>query len=174
MRVLLVWSLVALLAGCAVPPPKPDPALNAQPSPAQILGGGRRPVPNALLKWGGTVQAVHNRRDKTLVEVLSYPLDARRRPILETGPTGPFVVEMKGFIEPADLPIGRPVTVTGHYAGIARIQFGEFRTGPLPLLKGEHLERWELPPARAGKMPEVHFGIGVGTGGSGVGVGIGL
>ncbi len=172
-RILYFLILPLLLAACATPP-QPDPVLNAQPDPGQILAGGRRPMPGVLLTWGGTVQAVHNRRDKTLVEVLSYPLDKGHRPILERKPEGHFVAEMKGFIEPAELPIGRPVTVTGRYAGIARIQTGQSRTGPLPLLKGERLELWELPPAPSRKTPDVHFGIGVGTGGSGVGVGIGL
>ena len=163
-----------LLAGCTSSPPSPHPVLGAQPSPGQILAGARRPVPRALLTWGGTVQAVYNRRDTTLVEVLSYPLDAARHPILGAEPTGRFVVEMKGFLEPADLPIGRPVTVSGRYAGIARVSFGQRRTEPLPLLEGEQLDLWESPPAPARKSPEIHFGIGVGTGGSGVGVGIGL
>ncbi|RMG34748.1 MAG: hypothetical protein D6720_08585 [Gammaproteobacteria bacterium] len=174
MRTLLVWSLVVLLTGCSSSLPSPHPILGGQPSPGQILAGGRRPVPRALLTWGGTVQAVYNRRDATLVEVLSYPLDRSQHPIVGAESTGRFAVEMKGFIEPAELPIGRPVTVTGRYAGIARVPFGQSRTGPLPLLKGERLELWEMPPAASRKTPEIHFGIGVGTGGSNVGVGIGL
>lgn len=173
-RHLRLMTLSLLLGACTSPSPLPPaPATGAGPTPGQILAGGRRPVPHALLTWGGTVQAIHNRRDTTLLEVMSYPLDPAHRPMLEQRPSGAFVVEMKGFIEPAELPIGRPVTVTGRYVGIARVPFGTSRTDPLPLLEGEALKLWEKP-VRSGRTPEVRFGIGVGTGGSGVSIGIGL
>lgn len=167
-RIFLFWSLVSLLAACATSP-NPDPVLNAQPTAEAIANGRRVPVVGTLLTWGGTVQAVHNGRDKTLVEILQYPLDSGRRPILGRRAGGRFVVDMDGFIEPAELPIGRAVTVNGRYVGLSTGP-----TGALPRLHGLRFDLWERPPAPVRRSPEVHFGIGVGTGGGSVGVGIGL
>ena len=106
--------------------------------------------------------------------MLSFPLNSNRQPITKQRSTGRFIVEMEGFLEPRDFPLGTAITVKGNYVGLVDGKIGgaSYR---YPLLQGEQLDVWEPEPADTGtKQPRVRWSIGIGTGGSGIGVGIGL
>jgi len=171
----LSLSLLLLLALAACTTlDGPDPALATQVTPRQLLSGHGMASEGETLVWGGTVNTVTNLRERTLIEILSYPLDRKHEPLLDRPASGSFVLEMEGFIEPAEMRVGLPVTSTGRYAGMLRYREGEFE-GRLPRLQGNDLQVWAMPPARATRQrPDVRWSIGVGTHGSGVGVSIGL
>jgi starvation-inducible outer membrane lipoprotein len=165
--------ILALLLGACSTVPEVDPSLAGQVTPAQVLNGVGSPPPDQHVVWTGTVQSVHNLRDRTRVEILSYPPSRQRQPLRERPSTGRFVVEMKGFLEPTELPVGRPVTASGRLAGVHVYRQGDVGRR-LPLLIGDRLDAWPMPQADVRRRPDVRWGLGVGTGGSGVGVNIGL
>lgn len=171
--ILVTLSLGAFLLAACSSTPEPDPALQAQPTPAQLALAARNGDANAgrFLVWGGSVLKVSNKRDRTLIEILSHPLGRDRKPILQSPASGRFLLEMKGFVEPAGLPPGTRVSASGHFAGLEPVAGRS-----LPLLRGQRLQVWGAPPAKspARPRPDVRWNIGIGTGGSGVGVSIGL
>lgn len=166
--------LLLLLSACETLR-EPDPALAAQVTPAQIIAAQRVPDGTRKLVWGGTVRAVTNLRERTRIEILSYPLDRERRPLRDRRATGLFVLEMDGFIEPAGLKPGLPVTATGHYAGTLLYREREI-AHRVPRLRGTGLHVWADAPTvpATHQRPDVRWNIGIGTHGSGVGVRIGL
>lgn len=168
----LVLLLVLSLGGCSTVD-EADPILARQVTPAQIGMATRPPPASQLLVWGGRVQSVQNLRDRTRIEILSFPLDRQRRPLSDRRATGRFIFEMPGFVEPAGLPAGRAVTAIGRYAGSVGVRT-QGRVRQLPRLKGERLHVWPAAVSPARERPDVHWGIGIGTEGSGVGVSIGL
>jgi starvation-inducible outer membrane lipoprotein len=167
--------LLALLLAACTTVPEVDPALAGQVTPAQVLNGVGSPPADKRVVWTGTVQSVRNLRDRTRIEILSYPPGLERQPLLDLPSTGRFVLEMKGFLEPTELPRGLPVAASGRLAGVAVYRQGDAGRR-LPLLIGDHLDVWPMPEPRTRprSRPDVRWGIGVGTGGSGVGVNIGL
>lgn len=170
----LLLPLLLLLSACETLR-EPDPVLATQATPAQIVAAQRVPAEGQHLVWGGTVRSVTNLRERTRIEILSYPLDKERKPLRDRRATGTFLLEMDGFIEPAELRVGLPVTATGDYAGT--LHYREHgREHRVPRLRGKGLHIWaEAPSARTTRpRPDVHWSIGVGTHGSGVGVSIGL
>lgn len=173
-RLILSMLLPLLLSACSTLD-GPDPALAIQATPKQVLSGHAIPGEGEILVWGGTVLRVTNLRERTLIEILSYPLDRERKPLLDLPASGSFVLEMEGFIEPAEMRVGLPVTATGQYAGMLRYREGDLQ-GQLPRLQGDDLQVWAMPPAARSmrQRPDVRWSIGVGTSGSGVGVSIGL
>lgn len=174
LRLLFPLLMLLLLSACSTLD-GPDPALATQATPKQVLSGHAMPGEGETLVWGGTVSAVTNLRERSLIEILSHPLDRKRKPLLDLPASGSFVLEMEGFIEPAEIRVGLPVTATGRYAGMLRYREGEFE-GRLPRLQGSDLQVWAMPPAARStrQRPDVRWSIGVGTHGSGVGVSIGL
>jgi outer membrane lipoprotein len=173
LRTLLTLLAGLSLAGCVGNPPKPDAALAAQPTPAQVAASAKLPA-GARLTWGGLVQSVHNFADSTRLEVLSYPLNADRQPITSLPAGGRFMLEMRGFLEPHDFPQGTAITAEGYVTRVLESRVGQapYR---FPLLKGERLEVWaQQQAAESASSPSVRWSLGVGTSGSGVGVGIGF
>jgi len=154
---------------------EPDPVLAAQITPAQINAGMRQPAMDESLVWGGRVNLVTNLRDRTLIEIRSYPLSGKRKPLTDRPSSGNFVLEMDGFIEPAELRPGLLVTATGRYAGMLSYR-EQAQTQRLPRLRGSGMHVWaSAPTARSSRQhPDVRWNLGIGTHGSGVGVSIGL
>lgn len=171
-RIVLSSVVMLLLVACASTG-EPDPALAGQVTPAQIVAGSRVPEVGQHLVWSGTIQAVRNLRDRTLIEILSYPASRQRQPLLDRPATGLYVLEMEGFLEPARLPVGTTLTAGGEYMGLTEFRHGDVLRR-LPGLKGTRLDVWARPAATARQRPDVRFGVGVGSGGSGAGVSIGF
>lgn len=172
-RSLLVGLATGLsLVGCAGNPPQPDATLAAQPTPAQVARSDKLPA-DTRLTWGGVVQTVRNLSDRTRLEVLSYPLSVNRQPITSLPPSGRFMLEMRGFLEPHDFPQGTAITAQGHLSRVLDGRVGQ-ATYRFPLLEGERLDVWTQQRAPSVTRPGVRWSLGVGTYGSGVGVGIGF
>lgn len=168
----LLLLLLVLLGGCASTP-EPDPLLARQATPRQAAEGVQALKAGDRLVWSGTVRSVHNLRDRTEMEIVSYPVSRQRQPIRDMPTTGLFVLEMRGFLEPAEFPTGLAVTAVGQFAG-----FDQYRRGGamrrIPRLKGEKLDVWSTERPAKRSRPDVRWGFSIGTGGSGMGVSIGL
>lgn len=166
--------LGVLLTACGSQAQKPDPAWEAQASPAQIVRGERVPAVDDVLRWGGRIQGLQNLVSSTRIEVLSYPLNGQGRPIIQGPASGRFLLEVEGFLEPHEFPPGALVSVKGRYARVVEGRIGE-ASYRYPLLLAERMAVWEALERRGSVYaPGVRWSLGVGSGGSGVGVGIGF
>lgn len=147
-------------------------------------GADQGPTPNrAVLEgttgvtvhWGGQIIRVTNLRDRTLVEVLAFPLDNQGRPLVDEPPGGRFIVERGGFLEPREYARDRLVEVRGPLTGFTDGRVGD-AAYRYPVVLGDTLRLWEAPRSSYGGTPRVRpsIGIGIGSGSSGTRVGGGL
>ncbi len=109
--------------------------------------------------WGGEIIRVENLPARTRIEILAYPLDGNERPLLDEPSQGRFLVEQEGYLEAADYPSRRLVTVLGV---LKRRVDGRVGDAPYryPLLEAEQIHLWPLR-RRGLEWGGIHFGIGV-------------
>ena len=104
---------VILLSGCAGGVPaaiKDSPVSSASVSEAQQ---SERRFVGAQVRWGGTILSVRNREATTEIEILSRPTDTSGEPDAEGDGQGRFIAEVRGFLDPAEFPKDRLLTVVG-------------------------------------------------------------
>jgi outer membrane lipoprotein len=163
----LLYAL--LLGGCASNPP---PAQAPGPSPDDVIAGN---IDSQNVHWGGRIVRVDNLRDRTRVEVLSFPLSDVGEPLVNARAQGRFIVEKSGFLEPREYAPDRRIEVRGRLQGLEDGQVGD-AAYRYPVVAGEQIKLW--PDAAeigsSGGQPRVNFGFGVGTYGRGTGIGIGF
>jgi outer membrane lipoprotein len=118
---------ILLSAGCASQVP---PTIRGEvPTAAVSVDQARRdPTRHAgqLVRWGGTLLVVHNLRDSTDIEILSRPLGADGKPRADAEGSGRFLARLAGFVDPAEYPTGRLITVVGTIDGIESRLVGDF------------------------------------------------
>jgi len=107
-RQFFVVGLLAGLCACATPSP---PGEVAAISVSQIQSGEAEK--GAPVRWGGTVAKVHNKSDKTVLEVVSRPLLRTGRPKHNDSTDGRFFAEISGFLDPEIVKAGRDISVIG-------------------------------------------------------------
>ena len=107
---------------------------------------------------GGTVIGVENREETTVLEVLEEPLSGGLKPGDPEKSGGRFLVEFKGFLDPA-LWAGRPVTVVGTVKSIEEKTLGKMPYAYPVITPIEHY-LWRR--GQGYDSPGVTFGIGVG------------
>lgn len=166
-RAVLMLVMANLLVAC-----QGNPAVTAiGPTPAQVVAAPADAYRGRTVSWGGEIVTVRNLRDRTLIEVLAYPLDAAQRPLLDSSPGGRFIVARQGFLEPREYAPGRALTALGRLDGTIVGTVGE-STYRFPLVQAERLDLW--PEASLQRDPKVHFGFGLSNQGGGVGIGVGF
>jgi outer membrane lipoprotein len=112
---LLALLLPSLLAACATAPPLDATGARTGLQPYEIAD---EPVVDGdTVLWGGMIIEVRNLPDRTEIEVLAYPLDARQRPQLAQPGQGRFIAMLPGFVDPLVYPQGRFLTLRGRLAG---------------------------------------------------------
>ena len=165
---------VLLLEGCE----STGPVQPAGPVPAQLSASGDPSVKGRVFTWGGSVIGIRNLKDRTLLEVMAYPLGSDGKPYTDRKSLGRFIADYRGFLEPAEYPVGRLVTITGSMLGYLDGKVGEadYR---YPALQVDDLRLWDLPAATTGrKRPKVNVGVGIGGGSRGgwgnIGIGVGF
>ncbi len=158
-RLFSLLVLVLVLAGCASGPRfAEDDAAALRPWPRDIVTAKPFPIGKKLV-WGGEIVRVENLADRSRLEVLAYPLDPNEKPMLDEPSQGRFLLEKPGYLEPADYPPRRLVTVVGVLK--QRIE-GKVGDAPYryPVLEAEHIHLW--PKRRPGlEWGGVHFGFGI-------------
>jgi len=172
-RTLFLLATLLLLAGCQ----STGETRPSGPVPAQLSATADPSVKGQRLTWGGSVIRVKNLQDRTLVEIMAYPLDSEGRPRTGQPSQGRFIADYKGFLEPAEYPVGRLVTVTGPMLGYLDGKVGEadYR---YPALQADGIRVWENRRSGSRVRPAVSVGVGVGggssSGWSNIGIGIGF
>jgi len=166
---LFIGLMLSLLSACAT-----NQAELPAVTPAQLSNNPESAMKGTELTWGGEVVSVKNEQDRTLLEILAYPLNSSGEPASGYTSIGRFLADRQGYLEPREFKAGSRVTVTGPFLG--------FRDGKVdeafyryPALDAQGLTLWPEQAINQFREPRVHFGIGVGSHGrSGVGIGVGF
>lgn len=111
--------------------------------------------------WGGVLVATTNQKDRTTLEILTYPL-VNGRPQLSRPSTGRVLASVPGFLEPSDYAPGRHVVVEGIFTGVRHGYSGGVSMTHAVL----EARKAELRSAQgnAGWPSNLHIGIGFYTG----------
>lgn len=120
-KALLGLLAVALLAsGCVSPSPVGEVAN------VSVLEMQQGNVDAGLpVRWGGTITAVKNKKDVTVLEIVSRPLQRSGRPKHNDQTDGRFLAEIKGFLDPQIVTAGRDISLVGTISRIEQGQVGE-------------------------------------------------
>ncbi|MDD5273268.1 MAG: Slp family lipoprotein [Methylovulum sp.] len=96
---------------------------------------------NAPVRWGGVVVDVANEQNRSLIQILSYPLNGQGRPLTDQPHQGRFVISSPEFLDPAVYEKDSPITVAGVLVGgIERTV--DKKTLHLPLLTVTAMHLW--------------------------------
>lgn len=128
MKSLLTVFIGALLCtACASLPPQPlQIDLESNPDFNQVHANINQYV-GQQVRWGGTIQSLHNLANSTELEIVSRPLDDTAKPKTFGNSPGRFIAIVQGFLDPSDFAIGRKVTVIGTIKGEMARKIGEFK-----------------------------------------------
>lgn len=141
---LLAVSLA--LTGCAggVPVTIRDPNVTLV-GVAEVQGQPERHL-GQRVRWGGTIIGVNNLKRRTEIEVLARPLDQDGAPDPEFAAQGRFIAEVPGFLDPAEYPKERELTLVGILTGVDTRPVGDYPyTYPLMRVESHHL--WPRRPS---------------------------
>ena len=113
---LFLAGLLLLLAGCATAPPFPEAPASLAPQPYRVAAAPGQWTGRDVL-WSGMILDVRNFERHSEIELLAFPLDEAQRPVPSAADQGRFIALVSGFADPATLPEGRFVTLTGRITG---------------------------------------------------------
>lgn len=163
--------VILLLAGCLGSAGVRE---TSGPTPADLSRAADPAVKGRAFTWGGTIASVKNLADRTLVEVIAYPLDGSAEPDVGGQSTERFLADKAGFLEPVEYQPGRRLTVTGPLLGYRDGKVGE-QNYRYPVLQASELTLWPVDRTEPFRQPSVGVGIGFGSGGyRNIGIGIGF
>ena len=111
--------------------------------------------------FGGKVLAARRQKDSTRIEVLQLPLDQSTRPGDDlTQSQGRFIALQQEFLDPATLPPGTRITVTGEIAGSVTLPLDE-TDYTYPVINIKRVQVWhELEDATPRTRPYYYMGPG--------------
>lgn len=138
-RTLLTILTLALLSGCATTPLDIEKAATTTVLVSEVQASAKDHVGKDV-RWGGTILTVSNKKDQTTIEILSRPMGKGARPLDKPG-IGRFLVEVTGFLDPAEYPSGRDLTVVGTIQRVDEKTIGEFPYR-YPVITGTNLHLW--------------------------------
>ncbi len=139
---LFVYSCFLVLAGCASFPDSVQLPPDAPTVVYEQVAMDPEKEKGSFAQWGGVVAEVQNLQDKTLLEVVYYPLRAYGRPLLERESMGRFRVYVNGFLDPMVYQKGRSVTFSGTVLGVEEGLVGEHKY-IFPTLNAKGYYLWE-------------------------------
>lgn len=134
-----------------------DEETAVQPNQVAEAGGflGRQ------VAWGGMLVSADNLRDRTRLEILSFPLDGEGRPQVDEAPGGRFQADYFGFLDPIDYAPGRRLTVRGTLGPMRHGKVGE-SPYDYPVVEAVEVTLWPEKSSDGGLWPpQLHIGIGV-------------
>jgi len=92
--------------------------------------------------FGGKVLTARRQKDGTRIEILQLPLDRSARPGYDlTQSQGRFLALQQEFLDPATIPPGSRVTVTGAVSGSVTLSLDEVDY-TYPVIDIEHVQVW--------------------------------
>ena len=167
MRETILWcsamGLGLVLAGCASSQQAEDGAPGTAATPLAFLQVKAAPdsYRGQSVVFGGEVLSARRLKDATRIEILQLPLDRSGRPGGDrTQSQGRFIAMHREFLDPATLPPGTSVTVTGEVTGSMTLPLDETEYS-YPVIEARHIE--VMPPpemARLRPYPYPYMGPG--------------
>ena len=158
----LLWLMAFVwLAGCATGPAFDTSRIDKSVTPRSAVAELAATTGKSVL-WGGVILSTDNLEHSTRIEVLAYPLDSDQMPQRDRDPMGRFILEHKGFLEPASYAEGRMLTTVGTVSGTQVGKVGD-SDYTYPVIDTSELYLWPKD-SEYGSGSNVHFGIGVGIG----------
>lgn len=154
-KLLLLSLFIGLLASCATTANFDLTQVDQTLTPTSVIAEASH---GKIALWGGTILDTHNLKNSTQIEVLAYPLDSSHRPVQESKPLGRFIIQQKGYLEPADYTQGRLLTVLGSISDNQTGKVGK-SSYTYPVINAQQLHLWSLnnDPGNT----RFHFGIGI-------------
>ncbi|MBU2979770.1 Slp family lipoprotein [Alteromonas sp. C1M14] len=140
-RHIAVLAFLTILSGCTIVPDDiavPE-GTNLVSYNKAVTGGDA--VIGKTARWGGVIVGVENKENKTLVEVVNFPLNHYGRPNTREETIGRFKVEMEGFVDPIHFEKGHAVTFVGEVRRPIAGMVGE-QPYMYPRLAGENYHLW--------------------------------
>lgn len=141
-----------LLGGCASN--VPDSIRHAPASavsPAEARADATR-LQGVIVRWGGVIAGVENRRDTTELDIVARPLAGDGSPLERDVPKlGRFIARITGFLDPEVYKPGREITVRGPFTGIETRPIGDYPYR-YPIVQAQQYYLWPVavePPPRA-------------------------
>ena len=156
MKTVLSISLCALLcAACASLPPGPIRIdLTTNPDFAQVHANINHFV-GQQVRWGGTIQSIHNLSNSTELEIIARPLNEIARPNIFDNSPGRFIAQIQGFLDPSDFENGRDITVIGIIKGGTTRRIGEYQYS-YPIVSAATSYLWPRRPVYKRYVPNVY------------------
>lgn len=114
-----------------------------------------------LAVFGGKVLIARRQKDSTRIEILQLPLDQSLRPGYDlTQSQGRFIALQREFLDPATLPPGTRITVTGEISGSITLPLDETEY-TYPLIDIKRVQVWAGPEDVARRInPYYYMGPG--------------
>ena len=167
--VLVAGLMIAAISACSS-----YPVQQQSVTPARLSSNPDPELKGTELIWGGEIISVKNETDRTLLEILAYPLNSSGEAVAGRASTGRFLADRKGYLEPREYKPGRRVTVKGIFLGYKDGEVdGTFYR--YPALEARALTLWPEKKTNHFRQPRVNVGVGIGSHGrSGVGIGVGF
>ena len=166
---LVLGLMIAALSACAS-----NDTGRSSLSPAQLSSRPDPDLKGTELTWGGEIISVKNETDRTVLEILAYPLNNAGETLTGRASTGRFLADREGYLEPREYKPGRGVTVKGPFLGYkdGEVDGAFYR---YPALDARELILWPEKTTDYFPRPRVNVGVGIGSHGrSGVGIGVGF
>ena len=145
------------LTGCATGVPESIRDPNVSPvDVAQVQGQPQRYL-GQRVRWGGSIIGITNGKRLTEIEILARPLDASGAPNRDAPGRGRFIAEVTSFLDPAEYPKDRELTLVGILIGVVTRPVGEFPYD-YPVVRTEARHLWPVPASVLYGPPYPGFG----------------
>jgi outer membrane lipoprotein len=135
-------SGLLLLNGCATVPEK----LQVSDNVPLVVFADVRAEPNLNVgldaRWGGVIAKVENQKERTMIEIVRFPLKKNMRPIVGTETEGRFRIYYQGLLDPVIYEEGKSITVLGTIANSEAGVIGE-QEYLYPVLNTEKVYLWK-------------------------------
>jgi outer membrane lipoprotein len=105
------------------------------------------------VRWGGVIIGVENLSERSVLEILAYPLDKSARPKIDESSLGRFLLHVQGFVDPATYLQKREVSAVGRIKAVETRKIGEYAYH-YPVLEARALHLW---PERQEPEPEYYY-----------------
>lgn len=147
--------LAALLTGCASTPEFDTTEVDLALTPQSVIAESGESLGKIAL-WGGTILSTLNQEKTTQIEMLAYPLNSSHKPLLDKKPLGRFIIQYKGYLEPATYEQGELLTVLGSIGANQKGKVGDSEY-TYPVVSARQLHLWT-----PGDGPKTSFHLGIG------------
>ena len=157
----IITALIAVaLYSCALTPKLNVTDVNSKTAPA-VAALSFDQHHGQIVHWGGRIVDIRNEKEKTVMEIVSYPLRANGNPIESRETMGRFMLESPGYLEPVEYAPGRYITAVGEITRTTQSRVGK-AVYTLPVIQVRQLHLWPQQRRSSDFLPHISIGVGFG------------